>query len=80
VLEVIEATKRVTGLDVPYENAPRREGDPPRLVGNAQRARDVLGWEPKRPGLEEIICSAWEWQQAHPDGYGDPEGASRLET
>ena len=35
---------------MPFENAPRREGDPPRLVGNAQRARDVLGWEPKRPG------------------------------
>ena len=72
VLEVIETTKTVTGLEVPYENAPRREGDPPRLVGNAQRARDVLGWEPKRPGLEEIIRSAWEWQQGHPHGYERP--------
>jgi UDP-glucose 4-epimerase len=69
VLEVIEAARKVTGLEVPFENAPRREGDPPRLVGDAHRAQEVLGWEPKRPALEEIIRSAWEWQNAHPRGY-----------
>ncbi|MCG6920169.1 MAG: UDP-glucose 4-epimerase GalE [Acidobacteria bacterium] len=69
VLEVIEATRKVTGLDVPFENAPRREGDPARLVGDARRAREILGWEPKRPALEDIIRSAWEWQNAHPRGY-----------
>jgi UDP-glucose 4-epimerase len=69
VLEVIEAARKVTGLEVPFENAPRREGDPPRLVGDARRAREVLGWQPKRPALEEIIRSAWEWQQGHPRGY-----------
>lgn len=69
VLEVIEATRKVTGLDVPFENAPRREGDPARLVGDARRAREILGWEPKRPALEDIIRSAWEWQKAHPRGY-----------
>jgi UDP-glucose 4-epimerase len=70
VLEVIDAARRVTGRDVPYERAPRREGDPPRLVADARRAREVLGWAPKRPSLEAIIRSAWEWQQVHPDGYG----------
>jgi UDP-glucose 4-epimerase len=75
VLEVLEATKRVTGLEVPHENAPRREGDPPRLVGDATRAREVLGWQPKRASLEEIIRSAWEWQEAHPDGYDSTPSA-----
>jgi len=70
VLEVIEAARRVTGLDVPYEKGPRREGDPPRLVGNATKAHAVLGWAPKRPSLEAIVRSAWEWMQAHPGGYG----------
>ena len=70
VREVIETARRVTGRDVPFENAARREGDPPRLVGDARRARSVLGWEPKRPSLDDIVRSAWEWQQAHPDGYG----------
>jgi UDP-glucose-4-epimerase GalE len=74
VLEVIEAVRRVTGLEVPVENAPRREGDPPRLVADARRAREVLGWEPKHPGLEDIIRSAWEWHEAHPRGYERERG------
>ena len=70
VLEVIESARRVTGRDVPYETGPRREGDPPRLVGDARRAREVLGWVPRRPDLDDIVRSAWEWMQAHPNGYG----------
>ena len=49
VLEVIESARRVTGREVPYEKGPRREGDPPRLVGDARRAREVLGWTPRGP-------------------------------
>jgi UDP-glucose 4-epimerase len=60
----------VSGRDVPFEKGPRREGDPPRLVGDAGKARQVLGWTPKQPSLEAIVRSAWEWMQAHPDGYG----------
>jgi UDP-glucose 4-epimerase len=71
VLEVIETARRVTGRDVPYERGPRREGDPPRLVGDARRAREVLGWTPRQPSLEAIVRSAWTWMQAHPDGFGD---------
>jgi UDP-glucose 4-epimerase len=69
VLDVIEAVKRVTGRAVPFEPAERREGDPPRLVADASRARAVLGWEPKQPSLDAIVRSAWEWMQAHPNGY-----------
>jgi UDP-glucose 4-epimerase len=70
VLDVIEAAKRVTGREVPFEPAERREGDPPRLVADASRARAVLGWDPKQPSLDAIVRSAWDWMQAHPDGYG----------
>jgi UDP-glucose 4-epimerase len=69
VLEVIETVRRVTGLEVPHENAPRREGDPPQLVSDARRARQILGWTPRHPALDEIIRSAWEWRQTHPNGY-----------
>jgi UDP-glucose 4-epimerase len=69
VLEVIETAKRVTGRDVPFVMGPRREGDPPRLVGNAAKAREALGWTPKRPQLDGIIRSAWQWMQARPKGY-----------
>jgi UDP-glucose 4-epimerase len=70
VKQVIETAKKVTGRDVPFENAPRRAGDPPQLVGDSQKAREVLGWKPQFAELEKIIESAWRWHQRHPNGYG----------
>jgi UDP-glucose 4-epimerase len=70
VLEVIEAAKRVSGRELPFEVGDRREGDPPRLVADASRARAVLGWAPRQPSLDAIVRSAWDWMQAHPEGYG----------
>jgi UDP-glucose-4-epimerase GalE len=64
VREVIDAARRVTGREVPVVESPRREGDPPRLVADACRAREVLGWTPRRPELEDIIGSAWAWAQS----------------
>jgi UDP-glucose 4-epimerase len=69
VLEVIEAARRVTERTIPIRIEPPRPGDPSRLVANAEKAREVLGWEPKRPSLEDIIRSDWEWRQAHPGGF-----------
>ncbi len=70
VREVIEAARRVTGHPIPAEEAPRRPGDPPVLVADARRAREVLGWTPRIPDIEAILASAWAWHQAHPYGYG----------
>ena len=55
--------------NLPSEMAPRRPGDPGRLVACSDKIKDELGWEPKYPDLEQIISSAWEWHQAHPHGY-----------
>jgi UDP-glucose 4-epimerase len=71
VREVLAASARVTGGGIPHTIGPRRAGDPPVLVASSTRARDTLGWEPRRSSLEEMIGSAWAWRQAHPDGYGD---------
>jgi UDP-glucose 4-epimerase len=69
VLEVIETTAAVAGKKVPWRAAPRRAGDPPRLVAASEKARQVLRWSPRRHRLEEIIESALRWREAHPDGY-----------
>jgi UDP-glucose 4-epimerase len=70
VKQVIDTARKVTGKDVPFEDAPRRAGDPPQLVGDSSKAREVLGWKPQFPELEKIIKSAWKWHQAYPAGYG----------
>jgi UDP-glucose 4-epimerase len=70
VREVIEAARSVTGREIPVRDEGRRPGDPPELVAANARARDELGWEPRR-GLDEMIADAWAWLQAHPRGYED---------
>ncbi|MGN7169944.1 UDP-glucose 4-epimerase GalE [Paenibacillus cellulositrophicus] len=70
VKEVIETAKKVTGLDIPVVVQARRAGDPAVLVASSEKARTVLGWNPSRTKLEDIIESAWSWHQSHPDGYG----------
>lgn len=69
VLEVIEAARAVTGREIAVQRGPRRPGDPAHLIAKADRARDVLGWQPAHPDLSDIIRSAWQWRQAHPNGY-----------
>lgn len=63
VQEVLDAVARVTGRPVPAEDAPRREGDPARLVAEASAAREVLGWSPSYMELDTIVAHAWAWEQ-----------------
>lgn len=69
VREVIEAAQRVTGHAIPAVEAPRRAGDPARLVASSEKAKRVLGWRPSHESLEEIIKTAWNWHKNHPDGF-----------
>lgn len=71
VREVIAAARAVTGIDIPAQEAPRRPGDPPNLVAAGELIRSELGWEPHKPGLEEMVGDAWSFAQAHPNGYAD---------
>jgi UDP-glucose 4-epimerase len=64
VLEVLQAARAVTGRDIPYVVAPRREGDPPTLVASSARARSELGWLPQHTRIDGIIESAWRWHGA----------------
>jgi UDP-glucose 4-epimerase len=63
VQEVIDAARRVTGREIRIADRPRREGDPARLVADATRARQELGWKPQRNGLEDIIEDAWQFER-----------------
>ena len=61
--EVIESVQRVTGLEVPVRLADRRAGDPAEAVASNQKARQLLGWEPTRSLLEDIVADDWAAHQ-----------------
>lgn len=63
VQQVLDTVQRVTGRSVPVQDAPRRLGDPARLVADASRARQELGWVPRYPELHDMVRHAWHWQQ-----------------
>jgi len=70
-LAIVEAARKVTGHPIPLEIAGRRPGDPDTLVASSDKARQVLGWQPKFDNIEMIIETAWKWHSIHPNGYAD---------
>lgn len=69
VRQVIETARRVTGHAIPAEVQPRRAGDPATLIAASEKIVSELAWNPKFPGLEAIVASAWKWHLTHPNGY-----------
>ena len=75
VREVIEAVERASGVTIDTRVAPRRAGDPPTLVTEATRIRDVLDWTPRYDDIDAIVSSSLAWERklmererAGPDG------------
>ncbi len=63
VLELLEAVKRVSGVDFPVAYAPRRAGDPMAVVAKADLIRATLGWTPKLDDLDTIVRTALDWER-----------------
>ncbi len=61
VLQVLRAVEEVTGSRVPHIVGPRREGDAPVLVANADLLRRTYGWAPRHTDLRDIVSSAWHF-------------------
>jgi UDP-glucose 4-epimerase len=71
VLEVIEAARQVTSKKINIRHAAPRPGDPARLVADARKAGEVLGWKPTYD-LAGILKSQFEWRKRNPKGYAKP--------
>ncbi len=71
VKEVIDAARKVTGIDIKATTVPRRPGDPAVLVASSDRIRNELNWIPKYDDLCKIIDTAWNWHRSHPKGFVD---------
>ena len=64
VREIVKAVERNAGIPVPAATGARRPGDPPNLVADPTRAREVLKWEPRHSGLDNIIATALAWARS----------------
>ncbi|WP_156290645.1 UDP-glucose 4-epimerase GalE [Oceanobacillus salinisoli] len=70
VKEMIETAREVTGKEIPVQIGKRRPGDPSILIASSEKAKNVLGWNPTRTSVMQIIQDAWNWHSSHPQGYG----------
>lgn len=69
VRQIIDTCRQVTGHAIPAELAPRRPGDPARLIASSAKAVKELDWRPRYPDVATIIQHAWQWHKTHPGGY-----------
>ncbi|MBC7692366.1 MAG: UDP-glucose 4-epimerase GalE [Methylotenera sp.] len=67
VLEIIQTCEKVTGKKIKITHVERRPGDPPRLVADSALARRELGFKVRADSLNQIISTAWDWEQKKKD-------------
>lgn len=70
VLQLRDAFVKASGAEVPYVIAPRRPGDPDEVYANANKAKELLGWEAKKD-VDDMCRDSWNWQSNNPNGYGE---------
>ena len=63
VREVIDAVNRVNVTPIKVKEEERRAGDPPALIAKAEKARKLLGWEPKYDDLDFIVKTSLDWER-----------------
>ena len=70
VLQIKNTFEQVNEVQIPFEIAPRREGDVATSFADNTRAIKELGWQPQY-GLEDMLADSWNWQKQNPQGYRD---------
>lgn len=68
VLEIVENVQKVTGVKFELKKTTAREGDPAQLIASIEKAKKILGWEPKR-SIEKSISSLSAWYKRNPHGW-----------
>jgi UDP-glucose 4-epimerase len=77
VRAVIAACQDVSGLEIPWEPAARRPGDPAVLVADSGRLQRELGWKPRFGDIRAVAATAWTWHCRYPDGYRSKASTAR---
>ena len=65
VQEIIDEARKVTGVQIKVEDAPRRPGDPASLIASARKAHELLGWKAEHSDANTLVKSMWSVYQKH---------------
>lgn len=68
VLDMINAFKKASGVDIPYQIVDRRQGDIATCYADPSYAIEKLGWKTEL-GISEMCEDTWRWQSQNPNGY-----------
>jgi UDP-glucose 4-epimerase len=68
VLDMVKAFSDVNEIAVPYQIVDRRPGDVAVCYADANKARQLLGWQTELT-LADMVRDAWHWQRQNPQGY-----------
>ena len=60
VTEMLAATRRITGKEIPADYVERRPGDPAQLTAKSDRAFEKLGWKAEYSDVDTLIDSTWK--------------------
>lgn len=77
VLELVKAFEAASGQKIPYEIAPRRDGDIAMNYADPLRAEQWIGWRAEKT-LQEMCEDTWRWQSMNPNGYKPASSNRRL--
>ncbi|HED52722.1 MAG TPA: UDP-glucose 4-epimerase GalE [Phycisphaerales bacterium] len=69
VREIIESVRRVAGREFKVVETDRRPGDPAALFADPSKINHELGWSAKFVNIDDIVRTAWNWFESHPNGY-----------
>jgi UDP-glucose 4-epimerase len=65
VLQILEASRRITGRPIPAKFSERRAGDPAKLVASSAKAKAVLGWQARHSDLDSLVTTTWKAYSSH---------------
>lgn len=70
VLEIVNQVEKITGKTIPHEKTTSRIGDDAKKIAAIEKAKKILGWQPKR-SIEDSVNSLVKWYKQHPNGWSE---------
>ena len=65
VLEILDAARKVSGMDLPVIHSDRRPGDPAVVLASAEKAERLLEWSPAFSDVETILKTMLTAYRSH---------------